>query len=62
MAQGKMVKGHALENAQARLIWDFEFNLRKTTTSRRQDLTLEDQQKKPYGFAIWHAHKKITLK
>ena len=29
--------------------WDFEFHLRKTTTSRRADLTLEDKQKK----TIW---------
>ena len=48
----KWLKGHVLENAQARLIWDFEFNLRKTTTSRRPVLILEDQEKKPYGFAI----------
>ena len=27
-------------------MWDFEFNLRKTTTSRRLDLTLEVKQKK----------------
>ena len=58
----KWSRGHVLENAQAKLIWDFEFNLRTTTTSRRPDLILEDQEKnKTYVFAIWRAQKKITL-
>ena len=39
--QEKRKRGHVLENSQAKLIWDFEFNLRKTTTSRRLDLMLE---------------------
>ena len=39
----------ALENSQAQLVWDFEFNLRKTTTSRRPDLMLEEKQTK----TIW---------
>ena len=34
-------RGHVLENSQAMLIWDFEFNLRKKTTSRRQVLCLK---------------------
>ena len=42
-------RGHVLESKDAKLVWDFEFHLRKTTTSRRPDLTLEDQQKK----TIW---------
>ena len=35
-------KGHVLENSQAKLVWEFEFNLRKTT-SRRPDLMLEEK-------------------
>ena len=38
--QEKRKRGHVLENSQAKLVWDFEFNLRKTTTSRRLDLML----------------------
>ena len=34
------------ENEKAKLVWDFEFNLRKTSTSRRPDLILEDKEKK----------------
>ena len=30
-----------LENDKAKLVWDFEFHLRKTTTARRPDLILE---------------------
>ena len=35
-----------IENDKAKLLWDFEFNLRKTTTSRRSDLILEEKEKK----------------
>ena len=35
-----------LENDRAKLIWDFEFHLRKTTTARRPDLILEDKVQK----------------
>ena len=28
------------------LVWDFEFSLRKTATSRRPDLVLENKMKK----------------
>ena len=42
-------RGHILENEDAKLSWDFEFNLRKTTTSRRPDLILEDKNTK----SIW---------
>ena len=42
-------RGHILENEFAKLSWDFEFNLRKTTTSRRPDLILEDKKSK----SIW---------
>ena len=44
-------KGHILENSQAKLVWEFEFNLRKTT-SRRLDLMLEEKQTK----TIWICH------
>ena len=33
-----------LENNKAKLKWDFEFHLRKTTTARRPDLILEDKE------------------
>ena len=33
-------------NKRGKLVWDFEFHLRKTTKSRRPDLTLEDKAKK----------------
>ena len=39
-------RGQVLENSNAKLVWDFEFNLRKTTTSRRPDLVLENKEKK----------------
>jgi len=42
----KWEKGKVLENQNAKLIWDFEFHLRKTTTARRPDLTLEDKKQK----------------
>ena len=42
----KWCRGYTLENDHAKLVWDFEFNLRKTATSRRPDLTLEDKEKK----------------
>ena len=35
-----------LENGKAKLVWDFEFSLRKTNTSRRPDLILEDKKSK----------------
>ena len=42
----KWCTGYVLENEQAKLVWDSEFNLRKTTTSRRPDLTVGDNEKK----------------
>ena len=38
-----------LENSQAKLVWDFKFNLRKMAASRRPDLMLEEEQRK----TIW---------
>ena len=34
-------RGTGLENDKAKLVWDFEFRLQKTTTARRPDLILE---------------------
>ena len=39
-------RGAVLENQRGKLVWDFEFKLRKTTTARRPDLILEDKEKK----------------
>ena len=38
--------GKVLENKDYKLLWDFEFKTRKTTTSRRPDLILEDNREK----------------
>ena len=35
-----------MENDKGKLVWDFEFHLRKTTTARRPDLILKDKEKK----------------
>ena len=37
-------RGHVLENSKAKHVWDFEYHLKKTTTYRRPDLTLEDKE------------------
>ena len=39
-------RGAVFENDKGKLVWDFDFNLRKTTTARRPDLILEDKEKK----------------
>lgn len=39
-------RGTVLENERGKLVWDFEFHLRKTTTARRPDLILEDKENK----------------
>ena len=41
----KWKRGKVLENDKVKLIWD-EFNLRKTTTTRRPDLILESKKDK----------------
>ena len=46
MVSKKWNRGHVLDNSEAMLIWDFEFNLPKKTTSRRPDLMLEEKQMK----------------
>ena len=38
-------RGTVMENDKGKLVWDFEFHLRKTTTARRPDLILEDKEK-----------------
>ena len=42
----KWDRGTVLENEEAKLVWDFEFKLRKTTTARRPDLILELKSRK----------------
>ena len=37
-------RGTVFENERVKLVWDFEFHLRKTTTSRRPDLILETEE------------------
>ena len=37
-------RGTVFENERAKLVWDFEFHLRKKTTSRRPDLILETRE------------------
>ena len=39
-------KGTVLEKDGMKLVWDFEFKLRKTYAARRPDLILEDNNKK----------------
>ena len=39
-------QGTVLENERGKLLCDFKFHLRKTTTARRLDLTLEDKANK----------------
>ena len=38
-------RGTVIENDKAKLLWEFKLNLRKTTTSRRPDLILEEKEK-----------------
>ena len=35
-------KGTVIEKPGKKLVWEFEYNMRKTTTARRPELTLED--------------------
>ena len=39
-------QGTVMENDKGKLVWDFEFHLRKTTTAKRPDLILKDKEKK----------------
>ena len=56
--QEKWNRRHVLENSQTKLIWDFDFNLRKTTTSKRPDLMLEEKQTKN----VWICNMVCTQK
>ena len=42
----KWEKGKIFENENQKMCWDFEYNLRKTTTARRPDVTIEDKNSK----------------
>ena len=42
----KWEKGKVLENEKAKMVWDFEYKLRKSNTARRPDLTLELKNEK----------------
>ena len=46
MVSKKWNRVYVLENSKTKLAWDFELNLRKTTTSRRPNLMLEEKQRK----------------
>ena len=39
-------RGTVLENGKTKLVWDFQFRLRKATTARRPDLILEEKGEK----------------
>ena len=39
-------RGTVLQNERGNLVWDLDFHLRKTTTTRRPDLILENKAKK----------------
>ena len=57
--QQKWDRGTVLENNKVKLVWDFEFHLRKTTTARRPDLIFELKiDKKIWICVTWHAHSK----
>ena len=42
-------RGTVLENKRGKLVWDFEFHLRKTTTARKPDLTLSNETRRLKG-------------
>ena len=53
------VRVQVLENSRAKLVWDFEFNLRKATTSRRPVLVLRTTRKEiRFGYAMWHVRSR----
>ena len=47
-------RGATFENDRAKLVWDFEFHLHKTTASRSVILELKSEKK--LLCAIYHAH------
>ena len=42
----KWEKGKVFENMKGKLVWDFEYKLRQSSSARRPDLTLEDKERK----------------
>ena len=56
--------GTVLENERGKLVWDFKFHLRKTTTARRPDLTLQDKTKKKIWICdmAWPQQRNIEAK
>ena len=42
----KWKKGHVLKGNEFKLCWDFEYKMRKTSTTRRPDMTLDDVKEK----------------
>ena len=54
-------RGRVLENGKAKLVWDFEFNLRKTNRSRRPDLILEDKESKKIWICDMACHQQQNI-
>ena len=44
LVQNSMEEGNSIEKPRKKLVLDFEYRMRKTTTARRPDLTLEDAE------------------
>ena len=44
--QNNNKKGKVLENGKGKLVWDFEYKMRQSSSARRPDLTLEDKERK----------------
>ena len=57
----RWTRRHVLENARAKLLWDFEFNLRKTTAARRPDQILEDKERKYAWICDMACPQKINI-
>lgn len=54
-------KGNVLEGSGMKLCWDLEYCMRKTTTARRPDLTLEDNNKKLIWFVDMACPAEINI-
>ena len=52
----KWEKGKVFENMNGKLVWDFEYKLRQSSSARRPDLTLEDRETKRIWICdmAWH--------
>ena len=58
-------RGTVFKNERAKLVWDFEFHLCKTTTSRRPDLILETKEDRKifdvqHGMPAATEHRTLT--